>query len=72
MVIILPSDIICLQDLNCLNRDLSKVIFIDWNKQASTLNQDNLFLMKRWQGEDQDTVLGELASFIHGNAAGFS
>lgn len=54
------------QDLNCLNRDLSRVIMIDWNKDAYKLNPDNGFHMEKWTGEMNDTALGELAEFLRG------
>ena len=54
------------QDLNYLNRDLSKVIMIDWNPESVSINPENSFLLKQWTGEDRDTTLGELAEFLRG------
>ncbi|XP_052769066.1 mitochondrial import inner membrane translocase subunit TIM50-C-like [Mya arenaria] len=53
-----------IKDLNCLNRDLSKVIIIDWDSNAVKYNSDNMFCVKPWKGEDDDVVLGELAEFL--------
>jgi len=55
-----------LQDLNYLNRDLSKVIIIDLNKDAFKFNPENGFKLKAWKGEEDDVVLGELADFLRG------
>ncbi|XP_015782743.1 mitochondrial import inner membrane translocase subunit TIM50-C [Tetranychus urticae] len=53
-----------LKDLNCLNRDLSKVIMVDWEKDACQLNPDNCLILKKYEGEDNDKVLFELALFL--------
>ncbi len=55
-----------LQDLNYLNRDLSKVIFIDWDEKAFHSNPENAFKVKQWKGENEDVLLGELADFLRG------
>jgi len=54
------------QDLSYLNRDLSKVIMIDWDEAAVGLNKENMFKLKRWDGDTKDVVLGELADFLRG------
>lgn len=54
------------QDLNYLNRDLSKVIMIDWNKDAYKFNPENGFQLKQWNGDENDVALGELADFLRG------
>lgn len=53
-----------IKDLNCLNRDLSKVIMIDWNREAYRLTPDNGLKIAQWTGEMRDTTLGELAEFL--------
>lgn len=52
------------KDLDKLNRDLSKVIVIDWNHNATKLHQDNLFLVDKWAGNDNDNTLSDLAAFL--------
>ncbi|XP_030756183.1 mitochondrial import inner membrane translocase subunit TIM50-C-like [Sitophilus oryzae] len=52
------------KSLNNLNRDLSKVICIDWNANNVKFNQENLFCIKRWNGSDSDTSLLDLVSFL--------
>ena len=52
------------QDLSCLNRDLSKVIFLDWNPQSFKLQPRNTFKLKKWSGEDGDTTLYDLGNFL--------
>ncbi|KAL4238757.1 Mitochondrial import inner membrane translocase subunit TIM50 [Mactra antiquata] len=63
------QDLVHIKDLNCLNRDLSRVIMIDWNKEAYKLNPENGFKLKKWTGEMNDTALGELAGFLTAIAA---
>ena len=41
---------------------------IDWDKQALRLNPENGFFIKKWDGGNSDTVLGELAEFLRGTA----
>ncbi|KAJ8927858.1 hypothetical protein NQ314_019636 [Rhamnusium bicolor] len=50
--------------LNNLNRDLSKVICIDWNDKNVKYNPENLFNIKRWDGNDDDTSLLDLTTFL--------
>lgn len=50
--------------LNKLNRDLSKVVCVDWNAKNLKYNPENLFNIKRWAGTDHDTTLIDLASFL--------
>ncbi|XP_041352373.1 mitochondrial import inner membrane translocase subunit TIM50-C-like [Gigantopelta aegis] len=52
------------KDLSCLNRDLSKVIFLDWNPQSFKLQPKNTFRLKKWSGEDGDTTLYDLGNFL--------
>ncbi|XP_053214960.1 mitochondrial import inner membrane translocase subunit TIM50-C-like [Panonychus citri] len=53
-----------LKDLNGLNRDLSKVIMIDWEKDACSLNPENCLILNKYEGEDPDRTLFELALFL--------
>lgn len=53
-----------IKDLSCLNRDLSRVILIDWNPDAASLQPRNAFIIKRWKGEDSDRELIDLAAFL--------
>lgn len=55
--------------LDKLNRHLSKVICVDWNAKNVKFNPDNLFNIKRWTGNDNDTSLLDLASFLKTIAA---
>ncbi|GAB1599966.1 mitochondrial import inner membrane translocase subunit TIM50-like isoform X1 [Argonauta hians] len=52
------------KDLSCLNRDLSKVIIVDWNDNSTNLHKENRFLLKRWTGDDADRTLIDLANFL--------
>ncbi|CAG2102219.1 unnamed protein product, partial [Medioppia subpectinata] len=53
-----------LKDLNCLNRDLNKVIHIDWNGNACQLNRDNCLTLKKWDGNTDDRTLYDLSHFL--------
>ncbi|XP_060516058.1 mitochondrial import inner membrane translocase subunit TIM50-C-like [Cylas formicarius] len=52
------------KSLNNLNRDLSKVICIDWNENNLQFNKENLFHIKRWIGNDDDAILMDLVNFL--------
>ncbi|CAG9838383.1 unnamed protein product [Diabrotica balteata] len=52
------------KSLNNLNRDLSKVICVDWNAKNVKFNPENLLNVKRWSGNDDDSSLVDLASFL--------
>ncbi|CAG9767387.1 unnamed protein product [Ceutorhynchus assimilis] len=52
------------KSLDRLNRDLTKVICIDWNGNNVKFNPENLFNIKRWNGSDDDTSLFDLVSFL--------
>ncbi|XP_015110303.1 mitochondrial import inner membrane translocase subunit TIM50-C [Diachasma alloeum] len=52
------------KDLDALNRDLSKVIVIDWNSNSIKLHPENALKIPRWSGNDDDTTLYDLAAFL--------
>ncbi|XP_076042401.1 mitochondrial import inner membrane translocase subunit TIM50-C-like [Oratosquilla oratoria] len=52
-----------LKDLACLNRDLKKVIMIDWDEDAITSTQNHLKL-KRWDGQMDDHTLIDLGIML--------
>ncbi|CAH0562605.1 unnamed protein product [Brassicogethes aeneus] len=52
------------KSLNNLNRDLSRVICVDWNSKNVKFNPENLFHIKRWGGNDDDTSLMDLSTFL--------
>ncbi|XP_051174875.1 mitochondrial import inner membrane translocase subunit TIM50-C-like [Leptopilina boulardi] len=52
------------KDLNSLNRDLSKVIVIDWNSDNVKYHPENVLKIPRWSGNDDDTSLYDLAAFL--------
>ncbi|XP_064603114.1 mitochondrial import inner membrane translocase subunit TIM50-like [Liolophura sinensis] len=52
------------KDLSCLNRDLSKVIIVDWNEESYRLQPRNALGVKRWTGNDEDRTLMDLAQFL--------
>lgn len=52
------------KNLTRLNRDLSKVIVVDWNAESLKLHPDNHLQIKRYKGEDGDNSLIDLVSFL--------
>lgn len=52
------------KNLDNLNRDLKKVIVIDWDNNSTKLHPDNTFNIARWLGNDDDTQLYDLVSFL--------
>ncbi|XP_038222029.1 mitochondrial import inner membrane translocase subunit TIM50-C-like isoform X2 [Zerene cesonia] len=52
------------KNLEGLNRDLSKVIVVDWNKQATKFQPENALILQKWKGADDDTALLDLANLL--------
>jgi import inner membrane translocase subunit TIM50 len=52
------------KNLDNLNRDLSRVIVIDWDPQSVKFHPDNLFRVDRWTGNDDDSTMFDLVSFL--------
>lgn len=52
------------KNLERLNRDLKKVIVIDWNADSLKFHSDNHFSIDRWKGTDDDNTLVELTAFL--------
>lgn len=57
-------DGIHVKNLDKLNRDLSKVIVVDWNLDSVKFHPENVFYIDRWHGNDDDTTLVDLAAFL--------
>merc|ERR1719158_1974087 len=54
-----------IKELNCLNRDLKKVIVVDWNKNATQDNPENALILPKWNGDMNDRSLFGLTQFLH-------
>ncbi len=52
------------KNLDWLNRDLSRVIVIDWNPKSVQLHPENGFIIPRWDGNDDDHALLDVAAFL--------
>lgn len=52
------------KNLDKLNRDLKKVIVVDWNAESLKFHPDNHFNLGRWKGEDTDAALVDLTAFL--------
>jgi len=53
------------KDLYSLNRDLKKVIVVDWNENSTQDNPENALTMKKWTGDNMDRSLIGLAQFLN-------
>lgn len=53
--------------MSALNRDLSKVIVVDWDRNATKLNESNALHLRRWNGDPSDTTLFDLIPFLRSN-----
>jgi mitochondrial import inner membrane translocase subunit TIM50 len=52
------------KNLANLNRDLEKVIVVDWDPNSTKLQPENTFNIPRWSGNDDDTTLFDLVAFL--------
>ncbi|XP_055602087.1 mitochondrial import inner membrane translocase subunit TIM50-C-like [Uranotaenia lowii] len=52
------------KNLDNLNRDLNKVIVVDWDPNSTKLHPENTLNIPRWSGNDDDTTLFDLMSFL--------
>ncbi|KAJ3417337.1 mitochondrial inner membrane protein required for protein import [Chytridiales sp. JEL 0842] len=52
------------KDISCINRDESKVILLDTDKDSFKLQPDNGILLKPWKGEKGDTELPKMMKFL--------
>ncbi|KAH8397782.1 hypothetical protein KR222_001402 [Zaprionus bogoriensis] len=52
------------KNLDNLNRDLRRVIVIDWDSNATKMHPDNTFGIARWHGNDDDAQLLDLIAFL--------
>lgn len=52
------------KNLDNLNRDLNKVIVVDWDPNSTKLHPNNTLNIPRWSGNDDDTTLYDLVSFL--------
>ncbi|GMS81464.1 hypothetical protein PENTCL1PPCAC_3639, partial [Pristionchus entomophagus] len=53
-----------IKDLSRLNRDLSKVIHIDFDPNSSSLHPENVLHVPKWDGSMSDTSLVDLAELL--------
>uniref|UniRef100_A0A336KV34 Mitochondrial import inner membrane translocase subunit TIM50 n=1 Tax=Culicoides sonorensis TaxID=179676 RepID=A0A336KV34_CULSO len=52
------------KNLDNINRDLKRVIVVDWDPNSVKLHPDNAFVIPKWDGNDHDTTLLELVAFL--------
>lgn len=57
------------KNLERINRDLSRVIMIDWNVDSVKLQRENALVIPQWTGQDGDNQLIQLAEFLNVVAA---
>ncbi|XP_022208112.2 mitochondrial import inner membrane translocase subunit TIM50-A [Drosophila obscura] len=47
-----------------LNRNLNRVVVVDWDRNATPQHPENAFIMARWLGNDDDVQLFDLTAFL--------
>lgn len=52
------------KDLSRLNRDLNRVIVVDWNPESVKMHRNNALIIPRWRGNDDDVTLIDLAALL--------
>ncbi|XP_049281396.1 mitochondrial import inner membrane translocase subunit TIM50-C-like [Anopheles funestus] len=52
------------KNLDNLNRDLSKVVVIDWDPNSTKLHPENTLNIPRWTGNDDDSGLFDLMALL--------
>jgi len=52
------------KDLYTLNRDLKRVIVVDWNPKTTEENPENALILPKWTGDTSDRSLISLAQFL--------
>lgn len=52
------------KDLFALNRDLKKMIVVDWNENSVPGNRDNALILKKWEGDNTDRQLIGLTQLL--------
>ncbi|KAF5289072.1 hypothetical protein FQR65_LT11932 [Abscondita terminalis] len=52
------------KNLDKLNRNLNKVVAVDWNMKSVKFNPENVFCIPKWDGNDDDTTLLDLTAFL--------
>ncbi|SPP86923.1 blast:Mitochondrial import inner membrane translocase subunit TIM50-B, partial [Drosophila guanche] len=51
-------------NLDNLSRDLKREVVVDWDKNSTKMHPRNIFSIPRWLGNDDDTTLFGLVSFL--------
>ena len=54
------------KDLGAINRDLRKVILVDYDAESTTGHRDNALVIKKWEGDNTDTTLIGLTQLLMG------
>ncbi|KAF5295260.1 hypothetical protein FQA39_LY13125 [Lamprigera yunnana] len=52
------------KNLDMLNRDLNKVIVVDWNMNSVKFHPESVFYIPKWDGNDDDTTLIDLTALL--------
>jgi len=53
-----------MKDLHSLNRDLKRVIVVDWNSKTTEETPENALVLPKWTGDNSDRSLISLAQFL--------
>ncbi|XP_075042879.1 mitochondrial import inner membrane translocase subunit TIM50 [Mixophyes fleayi] len=52
------------KDISCLNRDPSRIVIVDCNREAFKLQPYNGLSIKKWDGNSEDRALYDLTAFL--------
>ncbi|MES1903985.1 MAG: Mitochondrial import inner membrane translocase subunit TIM50, partial [Paramarteilia canceri] len=53
-----------IKDIKLMNRDPSKIVFIDCNAESCKYQNENSLILKPWDGNMDDTQIFDLAAFL--------
>jgi TFIIF-interacting CTD phosphatase-like protein len=56
-----------IKDITYLKRDLGNIIVIDFKEENCAKQLSNLILLKKYEGDENDTQLNYLIPFLKGN-----
>ncbi|KAK4882179.1 hypothetical protein RN001_005498 [Aquatica leii] len=52
------------KNLDKLNRNLNKIVVVDWNMNSVKFHPENVFRIPKWDGNDNDTALIDLTALL--------
>jgi import inner membrane translocase subunit TIM50 len=56
------------KDLSYMNRDLKDIIYIDFDDEKAAFHKDNVLILPRWEGDNNDRELYDIIPFLESKA----